>query len=323
MFAQFLTFAARRPHLKLGRVHIVSDVSLIRRILATDAFGKGDLWDELRPLLGSGLLTSFGEEWKAQRIRLGGTLNAASVGSMADTIDRIVTDETDAILRIRGPFNVAARMLRISERITQACLFGFDGASIYQPICQVLNHIYRSLARRAVLGSSSPLPEQTRRALAVVNDFVMTLPTPPHAQGLSGAALRDELVTLYVAGVETTASALTWMVLSGLSPHDALLRYPPIYFLPRDVLADCSLDGIAFRRGHMVVLNLIGAQRKEGQSMSFGSGPRKCVGERLALAEMRAVYDALAGRIKPHASANLSPALALTLWPKNPIGICH
>jgi len=104
--------------------------------------------------------------------------------------------------------------------------------------------------------------------------------------GMSDKQIRDEILTLFVAGHETTATALAWSMYLltrhpaiyaaaqaeadalGAAPtvadlpklplmlrifKEALRLYPPVYFDGRQALDDTSLDGVACPEGTVVV----------------------------------------------------------------------
>jgi cytochrome P450 len=98
-------------------------------------------------------------------------------------------------------------------------------------------------------------------------------------EGLDDAQVRDEVMTLFVAGHETTANALTWTwYLLAKHPHaaqrlreelqrdadtpylDAVLNeslrlYPPAWILGRDALRDIDAAGWRIRKGATILMS--------------------------------------------------------------------
>jgi cytochrome P450 len=114
--------------------------------------------------------------------------------------------------------------------------------------------------------------------------------------GLDHAALRDETKTLFVAGFETTATALAWalyalaqrpelaeqlndelrQVLGGAAPdfdsikrlpltaavvNETLRLYPPVYNVARQCVSDDEFGGRRIPRGAVLLLSVYGMQR--------------------------------------------------------------
>src|SRR5205823_6477543 len=116
---------------------------------------------------------------------------------------------------------------------------------------------------------------------------------PETGAAFDAVALRDETKTLFVAGFETTATALTWVlyllarhpeaaaawhaeldrVLGGRDPDwsdldslpatraildEALRLYPPVYGLARDCVAADELAGHAIHPGTTILISIFG-----------------------------------------------------------------
>jgi cytochrome P450 len=124
------------------------------------------------------------------------------------------------------------------------------------------------------------------------NDLLSTLIEAQHEDGtqMSDRQLRDETMTLYLAGHETTALALSWSwyllsqhprveqklvdewrhVLAGRTPTavdlaalpytaaviaEAMRLYPPVYALGREAMTDLELGGYRVKRGYTVLMS--------------------------------------------------------------------
>src|SRR5262249_50254007 len=130
----------------------------------------------------------------------------------------------------------------------------------------------------------APVPEQQASSL------IFELAHEKDEQGtMSRKQLRDELVTLFLAGHETTALAMTWTffllsenenveaqlheeldrVLSGRKPtfddleallltrnvvQESMRLFPPLYILPRVAAEDVEVAGYELAKGSEVVL---------------------------------------------------------------------
>jgi cytochrome P450 len=161
----------------------------------------------------------------------------------------------------------------------------------------------------------------------------------PKGRALTPDELRGHVLGLFLAGNETTGSALAWAVVQGARApgewlklrtdpgyaapfvDESLRLSPAVWGIPRTPNkpgVTVTADGITtrVRRGQVTTIYLRGmfrdarawadplrfdpsrhtrdAHEPHGSLIPFGLGPRGCIGQHLALAEMRAVLPALA-----------------------------
>jgi cytochrome P450 len=130
------------------------------------------------------------------------------------------------------------------------------------------------------------------------------------AAGLDNTALRDELLTMLIAGHETTATALAWTI--DLMLHDPALRAdvdaaierslrerPVVPVVVRHLAAPLTIAGLDLPAGvNVAPCPLLAHQRREAPTIAFGGGTRRCLGAAFALFEMRIVLDELFARVK-------------------------
>jgi cytochrome P450 len=128
-----------------------------------------------------------------------------------------------------------------------------------------------------------------------------------------GGAKRDEIVTMFVAGTDTTASVLTWHIITGeTDPNITVRKYPPIWFFPRIVDKDIDLFNHSFSKGDLVILLPI-----VYGNFPFGGGARKCVGEKLALMETEVISNLLRDKYDITFIGDSTLTNSVTLWPKD------
>ena len=226
---------------KLGREHmaLVSHPDQIRDVLVTHQkqFRKGRGLEKMRMLLGNGLLTSEGEFHLRQR-RLAQPAfhrqRIAGYGSvMTSYADRHADSWRDGEIR-----DMARDMMRLTLAIAGKTLFDADVESEAAEIGEALSAAMSSFSLVVLplgeLLARLPLPaaRRFRQGRARLDDTIYRMiaerranpgdrgdllsmlmaatDTEGDGTGMSDEQLRDECMTIFLAGHETTANALTW-----------------------------------------------------------------------------------------------------------------
>jgi len=310
------------------RVYLVSDPAAIQDALTLTnrAYGKGlarrrdPTGPAIRPLskiLGDGLLVSDGELWRRQRRLMAPLFHHTRVAAYGATFARLA-EQAGSAWRDGEVRDLHRDMTELTLAIVARTVFDVDLDA------EVVAHIRRSLtdnlstARRRVVpwgrwADRLPLPS-TRRwnaDLAALDAIVYRLIAQRRAAGAGGADLlslllsvrdedtgetmadgqiRDEAVTVLLAGHETTASALAWafhllaqhpveqdrlgaeldellgdrlprvgdlplLPYTGAVLHESLRLYPPAWVLARRLLAPREVCGYLLPAGSMVVFS--------------------------------------------------------------------
>ena len=206
----------------------------------------------LTPALGNGLVTIEGEEWRWHRRIMTPVFNARSVAGYAG----IVTEATNAMLRAwdedgdengsGSPLDLEDAMKELTLDIIARAMFSSDSERIKDTLHRSSTHYQAEMnlspfalipgisrvwarlkERRAarILKDLNVLMAQLiesrkTRSGALLNgdllDRLLHAHDPETGRGLSASDVRDEMVTIFVAGHETTALALcwTWFLLS-------------------------------------------------------------------------------------------------------------
>jgi cytochrome P450 len=218
---------------------LVSDMAAIERILVKDHgnFVKNRLtWRHVTALFGSGLLTNEGESWQRQR-RLAAPVFA---GSQLLAYDKDVVALTNRTLdgwRSGQVINLHPEMMGLTLRIAAKTLFDSeverDISDMEHALNDLLVEIASRLKRPILIPDAVPLPGHIRyrRAIRTVERVVARMIAERRTTGLadrtdflsrlmaardeagkpmSDAMLRDEAITLLLAGHETTALAISW-----------------------------------------------------------------------------------------------------------------
>ena len=245
----FANFADRygpcyRINLPFGHTAVVlSHPDGVERVLRgnRENYPKGSIYDGARLLLGNGLVTSEGSLWKRQRQLAQPAFRDARLAHYL----RIMADCTDRFLeQWRGrseaaPLDIQEAMTRLTMAIVGRTLFGLDLSNQSSAAGKAFTHALRAIGTRGPdnlqLPTWLPTPGNLRFAKALreldqmvyeiiwrfrngeAEDAERTLlgaflaaRDPETGEAMSDQQLRDEVITLYLAGHETTASLLTW-----------------------------------------------------------------------------------------------------------------
>ncbi len=202
---------------------VVLDPEDARRVLVTHQsnYVKGVGIDRVRLLLGNGLMTSEGELWRAQRRVVQPAFQRRVVETYADLVTReneLTFREWRAAAAAGERVNVTDATSRLTLRIVLKAVFGEDAGRL-EPGFMLLASDPRRDARfayrcrqllrdvREVLQTRTAGRAETRPDLLqwlVDSRDEATGASMPQQQVL------DEVMTLVVAGHETTASSLNW-----------------------------------------------------------------------------------------------------------------
>jgi cytochrome P450 len=209
----------------------------IEYVLVTNAgnFTKSADYRALARILGKGLLTSEGEFWRRQRSLIQPAFRHDSILSYAPVMTRAAGRMLDG-WRDTEARNLHEDMMRLTLEIVAQCLYGAEVAEVAERVAQALDVAAESFLAAASQALIFPfdVPDfftpRLRRAIRELNnvingiirarrasnqprgDLLDTLLRARDAEGnpMSDAQLRDEMMTLFVAGHETTALALSW-----------------------------------------------------------------------------------------------------------------
>lgn len=258
----------------------VNDPALIEHTLIHDHPHLRKPWDlrQMRVALGNGLLTSEGDFWRKQRGLLQPAFRTQNLRSYADVMvrhasERVSTWEDDERI------DLFDEMLEITLRVVAECLFGLDilehSATVKHATTTFMDRFEAMLRAPLPVPLTVPTPANRRmaRSLRALDDVVYTcieqrkshpgdgddLLTQLVAvrdeddRALSTKQLRDEMVTLLLAGFETTAVALTfslWLVAT--HPETEQMLVTELDEVLEDTLPD-GRDQVELRYTHQVV----------------------------------------------------------------------
>ncbi|HEY1460701.1 MAG TPA: cytochrome P450 [Casimicrobiaceae bacterium] len=192
----------------------------------------------LRRLLGNGLLTSDGEFWRRQRRLMAPMFHRHRVAGFCNlmvnsTLEML--ERWDAMARSGESFDVAAEMTRLTLPIVAKALFSADVSDDAEAIGAALTEVNRQLGEFSLLDMfwmiPTPRKRRFRAAVQTLDEVVgkiidarrratyrnedllsMLLEAVDEetSKGMTPRQVRDEVLTLLLAGHETTANALAW-----------------------------------------------------------------------------------------------------------------
>ena len=222
--------------------YLVNHPDYVKHVLQeTNRTYSKELFDYriLKQVLGKGLVTSENPLWLRQRRLIQPTFHRKHIGEFG----RLMTEATLTMLerwhvvaKEDQFLDIATEMMRLTLEIVGKALFGTDIGDKADTVAQalkVVNVQFPSLKGFLILMPWLPLPSnlQFRAALKKLDEVVLDLieqrrqqkrgrgdllsmlllaQDAETGQGMDNQQLRDEVMTLLIAGHETTANALSW-----------------------------------------------------------------------------------------------------------------
>ena len=295
----------RLPGYEVFLVHSPRDIETVFLTQRTNFVKHSFFWRHVTAIFGNGLLTSEGDFWLKQR-RLAAPAfhpdRIAAYGSvMASYADRLAASWRDGDVR-----DIHRDTMKTTMEIVSKTLFDVDVEEDLDAIGRSFDAVIQEIAGRFRrpfrIPDGIPTPGNIRynRGVAVLDRLVSRILAERRAhpadrgdllsmllaarddegQPMPDKQLRDELITLFLAGHETTAITLSWtLFLLAKNPdaaakveaeidevvgdrvpgaadlprlrwieavvRESLRLYPPAYVIGREALAPCTLGGYA------------------------------------------------------------------------------
>jgi cytochrome P450 len=302
---------------------VVSEPAAIKRVLLDNAanYRKTEITRRiLEPGLGKGLVTSEGETWRRHRRTMSPAFDHRSIAAYTP----IMTAATEELLadwskrEAQAPVDVANAMMKLTLHIISRTMFSTDseamisimerGAGRYQ--AEMRPNIMDFLGLPAWL-AALPRLKVADRTLGEFDaeidrltqlrsgasgggqkDLLARLIAARDDEtggGMTAKEVRDHVITIFMAGHETTAMALTWIwyllsqhpreeaklhaelaaVLGGRAPteedvgkltytrmvvEESMRLYPPVHTIAREALAADTLSGRTIPKGSTVLI---------------------------------------------------------------------
>lgn len=224
----------------LGRSFLVSDPDGVKRVLLDEVgnYPKSEFQNRIfAAAFGDGILTSAGETWRAHRRLMAPAFDARSVDGYAPMMAETAREYVGA-WRPGEAIDVAQAMAELSLQIIARAMFSGAGDDLGPQMDVTLRATDAILANFGLVdvvpGIRGVRWRQRQRRIAAgfatfdgwiadlirsrregapggdLLDRLIAARDPETDLGLSDREIRDQLVTIFVAGHETTAVALTW-----------------------------------------------------------------------------------------------------------------
>lgn len=306
------------------RFYLISHPKLIEQSLIkqSDVFVK--MYNPKKPnglglVLGQGLLTSQGELWQRQRRLMQPVFQRSNLALL---LPQIVGAGNNLLVRWRqlgdgAQVNLPDEMLRVTlEAITQT-MFSTSVLDKVERLAPALDLLLRFAAKSAMNPLRLPLfiPTKVNRefkaAQKLLDDIIYEIigqrrnQTATHkdllamllnasddnGNKMSDRQIRDEVITIFTAGHETTANLLTWtlyllarhpevldrlrrelellprdriptaedlqqLVYTKAVLNESMRYYPPAAVLMRRIAKDTELDGYRLKQGRLAIFSI-------------------------------------------------------------------
>lgn len=297
-------------------VYLVVHPRDIESVLVTNAanFTKSADYRALARVLGKGLLTSEGDFWQRQRSLIQPALHRQNILAYAAVMTEAGTRMLDS-WKHGEERNLHEDMMRVTLEIVAQCLYGAKVSADAERVGKAMEVVTKGFVTNASLALlfsfDIPVGFARRESRAIRNlneiiegiirerrisqqhreDLLDTLLRVRDADGnpMSDMQLRDEVMTLFLAGHETTAIALSWAchliaknpevesklaveltgVLGGRVPtpddlpqlrytemvlKETLRLYPAVWGIGRRAIAECELGGYRIPAGSNIFI---------------------------------------------------------------------
>jgi cytochrome P450 len=306
--------------------YIVNHPDLIQQVMVTDAqhyYKTRNLKQIMYPAIGEGLLTNDGDSWKRQRKLAQPAFHTKRIASYADVMvdythrmmDTWHDQETLDVLKSMSHLT----MQIISKTVFDAQVSGEDELS--RAVSTILKTVDKRFSRLLSLPRWVPTPENRRinhavaRIDAIIQQFIddrrrtgedkgdllsmlMAAQDEDNGTGMSDKQLRDEAMTVFGAGHETTSLNLTW-TLYALSQYpeveaklhaeidrvlgdrpatfedlpnlpytewvikESMRLYPPVWGTSRQTIDTVDIGGNTLAKNNVVLVNIYAVHRDE------------------------------------------------------------
>lgn len=307
------------------QIYVVTEPRHIKDILVTNQrkFKKGRGLERSRPLLGDGLLTSEGEAHLRQRRLIQPAFHKDRIAGYATAMTHYASRTAERWVE-GTTLDIDAEMMHLTLAIVGKTLFDADVEAQTRDVGQAMADIMGSFWMRMMPFADTlerlPIPalRRAREARVTLDRIVYALiaerrkspadrgdllsmlllaqDAEDQGRGMTDQQVRDEAITLFLAGHETTANALAWTwyllsqspeveaqlhaeldrVLGGRPPTfadipalgfveqvvtESMRLYPPAWLVGRRAIEDYRIDEYPVSKGSIIITSPYITQR--------------------------------------------------------------
>ena len=361
-------------------MYAVRDPGYAQQVLRTNwqNYRKGTAIKRIRLLLGNGLMASDGALWKAQRRMIQPAFHRDAIGTLVPIMtaaNQELLDSWKRAAREKRSVNVTHDISLMVLKTVLLSIFGGDYGEVAPQFGIVSDEAARDLrfaqgfrSLRTMVGHLVARRKAQDVRAADILGLLMEARDARHGQPMSESQLTSEILTLVVAGHETTAGTLNWMwfllsqnpqveerlerEVAQLPPggvctladlqafpfsrrviEETLRLYPAGWLMTRKALNDDRLGDYFVPAGTEIYIPPYFIQRHpalwenpdcfdperfaadgpqarpELAMLPFSAGPRNCIGELFARAEMH-IHLLMAGKeLRLHYTCEQPPEL--------------
>jgi cytochrome P450 len=292
------------------RAYLVDDADLIRHVLADNHanYSKGTFINaQFKLAVADGLLTLEGPEWRRERRLMQPAFHIERLNALGASMTQATTamlERWEAYADAGETLDMTEEMGRLTMTITARSLFGAD---IAEDVDEIGQHIAVAISKLAGHEQRPEFALARERLVRTVDRMIAARRAAPHGahdlltmlteardedtgEPMSDFQLQNEVITLILAGYETTANSLSWTwyllsqhphvmaavraeltaVLGGREPRfrdlgalsytrrmldESLRLYPPAWILGRRALGEDRLGDVTVPAGSVLALS--------------------------------------------------------------------
>ncbi len=276
-------------------------------------------YKKLKPVLGEGLITSDGDHWLRERRLIQPVFHHKRIAGFGNTTIKAATEmlnRWDSVAARGDAIDIDAEMMSLTLHVVGEALFSIDISDATNTVAKAFTTLNQDISYRfktvfvPPLWVPTPRNRAFKKARAELNrlvyeiiarrrrdggshddllDMLLGARDEESGEGMTDRQLRDEVITLMLAGHETTANLLSWScyflsrhpevaqklraelkkVLGDRIPtvadlpqlqytknilEETMRLYPPVWIISRRAVDEDEIDGYSIPAGTTVTL---------------------------------------------------------------------